>query len=413
MTTTPQSNNCNPLPDKKAKRVCLRLMADLDSGAEKLPLEGDGKMLGILVCDDAEGNRVVLKAFSGQVGGCWVIPGWCEPAFSVPDYNAVLEEADRQVKSLEKAGLDSRSVSAAAMRSLFDLYRIHCIDGSVKTYSEIFGDVMPPSGTGDCAAIKLLNCAFKNHLKPLSMAEFYYGGQSLSATREPCHFYPPCREKCAPLLKEMLGLDILYRDQEIVVVSKPAGLLSVPGRGEDKQDCVVNRLKRLFPDCIENPAVHRLDMDTSGIQVLALTKESHRFLSMEFESRRVHKKYTALLDGILHSSGGILALPFRLDPENRPYQVYDPVQGRMCITLWRRLSVYDGKTLVEFTPLTGRTHQLRVSSANTKGLGIPIVGDRLYGTRKEGQRLMLHAGYISFTHPWSKEKIEFKVDAPF
>ncbi len=388
-------------------------MAALDSGEEKLPLEGEGKMLGILACDDAEGNRVVLKAFSGQVGGQWFIPGWCEPAFSVSEYNAILEETDRQVKALARAGEESQGVSAEAMRRLFGLYRVHCIDGSVKTYNEIFGDVMPPSGTGDCATIKLLNCAFKNHLKPISMAEFYYGAPNPSATREPCRFYPPCEEKCRPLLKEMLGLDILYLDQEIVVVNKPAGLLSVPGRGEDKQDCVVNRVKRLYPDCIDNPSVHRLDMDTSGILVLALTKESQRFLSMEFESRNVHKKYTALLDGILRSSGGALALPFRLDPENRPYQVYDPVHGRMCITLWKRLSVYDGKTLVEFTPLTGRTHQLRVSSASPNGLGIPIVGDRLYGTRKEGQRLMLHAGYISFTHPWSKEKIEFKVDAPF
>lgn len=388
-------------------------MADLDSGEVKLPLDGEAKMLGILACDDAEGNRVVLKAFSGQVCGQWVIPGWCEPAFSVSEYSAILEETDQQVKELARQGRDSREVSAEAMRRLFGLYRIHCIDGSVKTYSDIFGDALPPSGTGDCAAIKLLNCAFKNHLKPVSMAEFYYGGQTPSASKEPCQFYPPCEEKCRPLLKEMLGLDILYLDQEIVVVNKPAGLLSVPGRGDDKQDCVVNRVKRLFPDCIDNPSVHRLDMDTSGILVLALTKESQRFLSMEFESRNVHKKYTALLDGILKSEGGALALPFRLDPENRPYQVYDPVQGRMCITLWKRLSVYDGKTLVEFTPLTGRTHQLRVSAASTKGLGVPIVGDRLYGTRKEGQRLMLHAGYISFTHPWSKERIEFKVDAPF
>ena len=401
------------LPSKKAQRLCVRLMAALDSGEEKLPLEGEGKMLGILACDDADGNRVTLKAFSGQVGGQWVIPGWCEPAFSISEYNAILEETDQQVKALAIAGEESRGVSAEAMRRLFGLYRIHCIDGSVKTYHEIFGDTLPPSGTGDCAAIKLLNCAFKNHLKPISMAEFYYGGQTPSGTKQPCRFYPPCEEKCRPLLKEMLGLDILYLDQEIVVVNKPAGLLSVPGRGEDKQDCVVNRVKRLYPDCIENPAVHRLDMETSGILVLALTKESQRFLSMEFEGRHVHKKYTALLDGILRSSGGALALPFRLDPENRPYQVYDPVQGRMCITLWKRISVYNGKTLVEFTPLTGRTHQLRISSASPKGLGIPIVGDRLYGTREEGQRLMLHAGYISFTHPWSKEKIEFKVDTPF
>ena len=142
-------------------------MADLDSGEVKLPLDGEGKMLGILACDDAEGNKVVLKAFSGQVGGQWVIPGWCEPAFSVSDYSTILEETDRQVKELARQGKTSREISAEAMRRLFCLYRIHCIDGSVKTYSEIFGDILPPSGTGDCAAIKLLNCAFKNNLNPV------------------------------------------------------------------------------------------------------------------------------------------------------------------------------------------------------------------------------------------------------
>jgi len=372
----------------------------------------EGKMFGVLCADDADGNRIVLKAFSGQMEGQWKKSGWCSPAFDSKEYDRILKETDEKVKLLSDDEDVRREVSLSAMRKLFSLYRIHCIDGSVKSYGDIFGFVMPPSGTGDCAAIKLLNEAFKNHLHPVSMAEFFYGGATPSGTKESCEFYPPC-EKCRPLLAVMLGLDILYLDQEIIVVNKPAGLLSVPGRGEDKTDCVVNRVKRLFPECIDNPAVHRLDMDTSGLLVLALTKDSQRFISMEFESRHIHKKYTALLDGIIKSEGGRLALPFRLDPDNRPHQVYDRENGRLGVTEWKRLKVYDGRTLVEFTPLTGRTHQLRISSACPKGLGVPIVGDRLYGKRLPGERLMLHAGYLSFVHPYSKETVTFQVDAPF
>jgi tRNA pseudouridine32 synthase/23S rRNA pseudouridine746 synthase len=205
----------------------------------------------------------------------------------------------------------------------------------------------------------------------------------------------------------MTELDIVHQEATFVVVNKPSGLLSVPGRGPDMQDCVVNRLKALFSECIEQPSVHRLDMDTSGLQVLALTKEAQRNLSIQFQKHQVEKTYIAILQGILDTDTGKIELAFRLDPENRPHQVYDPVLGKVGVTSWRKLGVKNGCTRVEFKPLTGRTHQLRLHAASEHGLGYPIVGDRLYGTGTGPGQLQLHAAYLSFAHPESGQRVEF------
>lgn len=208
-------------------------------------------------------------------------------------------------------------------------------------------------------------------------------------------------------------IEILHRDSHIVVVSKPGGLLAVPGRGPDKQDCVVNRLKNLIPDCIAQPAVHRLDMATSGLMVLALTTTAHAHLCRQFAERQVDKKYIALLDGLLKGQGGEIKLAFRLDPDNRPYQIYDPEQGKMGITRWRLIGHAEGMSRVEFTPVTGRTHQLRVHAAHELGLHCPIVGDPLYGRGLEGDSLMLHATQLAFYHPASGQRISFTSLPPF
>lgn len=208
-------------------------------------------------------------------------------------------------------------------------------------------------------------------------------------------------------------MHLLYRDEALVVVEKPGGLLAVPGRGPDKQDSVVSRLREMLPWCIEQPAVHRLDMDTSGLMVLGLTREAHRHLSMQFAERRVTKQYLALLDGILPMEAGEISLPFRLDPERRPYQVYDPVQGKVGVSRWRKLDSREGRTLVEFIPLTGRTHQLRLHASHPLGLGCPIVGDRLYGSGIFGQPLMLHATRLQFQHPATGKPLDFFSAAPF
>jgi tRNA pseudouridine32 synthase/23S rRNA pseudouridine746 synthase len=194
-------------------------------------------------------------------------------------------------------------------------------------------------------------------------------------------------------------VDIVHQDAAIVVVNKPGGLLSVPGRGADKQDCVVARIRDLFPDCIPQPSVHRLDMDTSGLMVLALTTAAHKHLSLQFQNRTIKKRYVALVTGIVEKEKGEINLAFRLDVTHRPYQIFDPVHGKWGTTLWEKIEVKNRRTRILFTPLTGRTHQLRLHAAHPSGLGCPIVGDRLYGHGKPGDRLHLHAACLRFRHP--------------
>jgi tRNA pseudouridine32 synthase / 23S rRNA pseudouridine746 synthase len=205
----------------------------------------------------------------------------------------------------------------------------------------------------------------------------------------------------------MTGLNIVHQEATFVVVNKPSGLLSVPGRGPDMQDCVVSRLKSLRPECIEQPSVHRLDMDTSGLQVLALTREAQRNLSIQFQKHLVEKTYIAILEGIVDQEAGEIELAFRLDPDNRPYQVHDPIQGKVGITRWRKLGIEGNCTRIEFTPLTGRTHQLRLHAAHELGLGHPIVGDRLYGSGTAPGQLKLHAAFLAFDHPETGQRLEF------
>jgi len=209
------------------------------------------------------------------------------------------------------------------------------------------------------------------------------------------------------------SLPLIHVDPDFVVVDKPAGMLSVPGRGPDKQDCVERRVRQLFPDCPRQPAVHRLDMDTSGLMVLARTVSAHRLLSRQFAERRVVKKYIAVLEGVVEQEEGRIALAFRLDPDNRPRQVYDPERGQLGITLWRRCGLAGGRTRIAFTPLTGRTHQLRLHAAHPLGLHCPIVGDRLYGIRRDGERMLLHAERLEFFHPRSDASLIFSSPVPF
>ena len=209
------------------------------------------------------------------------------------------------------------------------------------------------------------------------------------------------------------NIHIAYQDSQLLVVDKPSGLLSVPGRGPDKQDCAVNRARQIVPDLIAQPAVHRLDMYTSGLMILARTAETHRQLCRQFEQRRVHKTYIALLEGIVTRNAGEIRLAFRLDPDNRPYQVYDPQMGKTGITLWTRIGIEGDRTRVEFRPVTGRTHQLRVHAAHPRGLGVAIVGDRLYGNGREGDQMLLHACRLEFRHPSDGRPMTLFSEAPF
>lgn len=208
-------------------------------------------------------------------------------------------------------------------------------------------------------------------------------------------------------------IDILYHDMEIVVVNKPGGLLSVPGRGPDKQDCLSTRLRLRFPEMIDQPSVHRLDMYTTGLMVFAVSRNAHRHLSRQFSEREVKKEYTALLEGVVEEEHGEIHLPFRVDIDRRPYQIYDPVHGKMGSTIWHRVNHENGRTRIQFIPLTGRTHQLRLHAAHQLGLGCPIVGDHLYGTGREGDPMLLHASRLAFAHPATGVHLDFASPPPF
>lgn len=211
----------------------------------------------------------------------------------------------------------------------------------------------------------------------------------------------------------MLEIEYLYQDEHLVVVSKPSGLLSTPGKGPHKIDSVSHRITQRYRKSISHPAVHRLDMDTSGIMVLGLTTESHRQLSIQFQERRTEKQYEALLEDIIEEEQGRIELSFRLDYPNRPYQIIDDVHGKLGLTLWKKLAVENGQTRIEFMPITGRTHQLRLHSAHERGLGSPIVGDPLYGQGTGPGRMKLHAKLLSFDHPARGQRMTFESTPPF
>lgn len=210
-----------------------------------------------------------------------------------------------------------------------------------------------------------------------------------------------------------LQLEYIHEEAEFVVVIKPSGMLSIPGKGPAKADCVVARVKERHPQSIEHPSVHRLDMDTSGLMVVPLTTPAHRHISIQFQQRVIFKRYIALLEGELAKDKGTIELPFRVDVDNRPHQIYDPENGKMGITHWEKLGIEDGMTRVSFHPITGRTHQLRVHAAHELGLGIPIVGDPLYGNGVGPAELRLHACELGFEHPVTGENLRFRSDSPF
>ena len=208
-------------------------------------------------------------------------------------------------------------------------------------------------------------------------------------------------------------MEIVHEDDAFVIVNKQSGMLSVPGRGQEKIDSVTHRVRQMFPGCIEQPAVHRLDMDTSGLMVVARAAEAMSELSRQFRERETDKRYIALLDGVVEEEQGVIELPFRLDVENRPFQIYDEVHGKLGTTHWKKLAIEGGKTRVEFIPITGRTHQLRLHSAHEKGLGIPIVGDPFYGAGTGPGQMKLHACELSFKHPITGERMSFSLAPDF
>lgn len=325
---------------------------------------------------------------------------------------------------LERLKTDRRERSAALQQQLFEQYTFLNRFGVEKSLYEIFSATAlgkPPAAAGECATPKLLQYAFANGYEPLAMAEFWWGASPPSEVRKHGHYYPACNGKCKPILEHMLDgieldenpllanpgeflkIETVYEDGSFIVVNKPPGLLSVPGIAV--QDSVYTRLKYLWKD-IEPLIIHRLDMATSGLLVVAKTPQAHKHIQRQFLKRTVIKRYVALLDGELQLNEGEVSLPLRVDLDDRPRQMVCFEFGKKALTRWRKVETKNGRTKVDFWPLTGRTHQLRMHAAHTLGLGTPIIGDDLYG--KTAERLYLHAAYLEFAHPATGEILQFE-----
>jgi tRNA pseudouridine32 synthase/23S rRNA pseudouridine746 synthase len=336
---------------------------------------------------------------------------------------------DNHVSRVNQLKLKRGEMSADIQRRIFNEYVFLNARGEEKSLMDIFGAFgleRPPAGAGECAAPKLLHYAYRHDLKPICMAEFWWGAPPLSEIRKHRDYYPSCRGKCEPILGHMLQgleveenpllksssdpneLDMVYEDEDLVVVNKPAEFLSVPGK--TIQDCVQKRLEQRYPD-LSPLLVHRLDMSTSGILLAAKHMESHKFLQRQFITRTVEKRYVALLEGVVKQTSGRIELPLRVDLDDRPRQLVCYEHGKPAKTRFERIAVESGRTRVYFYPETGRTHQLRVHAAHTLGLSQPIVGDDLYGTKSN--RLHLHAEMLTFVHPRTREVMTFQIDAPF
>lgn len=348
------------------------------------------------------------------------------------EWKTVLDDVQTKVAKYEtllEALKNERQLRSAALQEeLFEQYSFLNKDGENKSLQAIFKPTAfgrPPSGAGECATPKLLQFAFANGYKPLAMAEFWWGASPKSEIRKHKQFYPACTGKCKPILAHMLEgiamddnpflqpandsikLDIIYEDEYLLVVNKPSGLRSVPGIGIE--DSVYSRLKTILVDT-EPLLVHRLDMGTSGLLIVAKKADVYKHLQKQFLERKIKKRYTALLSKDIEGEGEI-SLPLVADPFNRPQQLVCFDTGKESVTRWESIERMGTITKVYFWPLTGRTHQLRVHSAHELGLNAAIVGDDLYGTADK--RLFLHAAHIAFLHPKTKERMSFEIPEDF
>ncbi len=500
----------HPLCREAAKQVCDYLAQQEDWQAEV----NNGKMFGVLVCQDEQGRVGFLAAYSGQILGRsdwpWFVPAvfdYLQPdgyfkqeeacisdinhriadiessderqtllaeqaqvkaraEEEIAHYRTMMQEAKRhrdeqrglvsddmliRESQFQKAELhrlkrrwndviaetearlrpleerisrlrqERKLRSDALQRWLFDRFEMQNAQGEHRTLADIFRQTpqgVPPAGSGECCAPKLLQYAYRHNLRPIIIGEFWQGHSPRMEIRHHGHFYPACRGKCKPILEWMLSmtadnggceydgnLRIVNQDEHILVVDKPSGLLSVPGKSEAPS--VESLLRRQYGQAY---MVHRLDQDTSGLMVVARNEAAYHHLQRQFFARTIYKKYIALLDGEV-SEQGTINLPLRPDLLDRPRQMVDPEHGKSAETGYRVLEHRNGQTLVELTPHTGRTHQLRVHCAHQSGLACPIVGDRLYG--KPAQRLCLHAAELAFMHPVTGERLHFSSSAPF
>ncbi|NJK66542.1 MAG: RluA family pseudouridine synthase [Microcoleus sp. SU_5_3] len=396
----------------------------------------------------------------------------------------LIEAADERIRELKQK---RKELSRELQTQMHAAYTLVNFSGKSRSIQQLMPEGSMPTGTGDCCAPKLLHCAAVHNLKPLAMAEFWWGPSSGGKIQG--EFYGACADRCQPLMGFLLsglsqnqivsnndleaeppnihsqalpgndmgnnfacgtgkmpvldedftgGLEahptnndfacetgilpvadrrqmppIIYEDKWLIAINKPSGLLSVPGRYLANQDSVMSRLQNLLPDGLEITAVHRLDWETSGILLLGKDQQTSSQLSQQFEKRQVHKVYEAVLSGTIAIDAGTIELPLWGNPENRPVQEVNLQCGKPSMTGFQVIGRQGNCDRIEFLPLTGRTHQLRVHAADVRGLGRPILGDRLYGCSADASRLHLHARELSFEHPVLGKKLHLQAETPF
>ena len=428
----------HPLCQLAAKEVQAYIAshAEIKEDAER------GKMFGVLVVENegANGGLGFLAAYSGLLAGRNDWEYFVPPVYDAQQPDGHFKTTEREISRMSRESSNpssTRGMSQELQTWLFHQYQLLNARGESKDLVDIWQNYydrpklrakfpLPPGGTGDCCAPKLLQYAYQQNLKPVCMAEFWWGQSTKEELRQHGNFYPACRGKCKPILIWMLqGLDVddnpetlgfphlevktIYEDDDLLVVDKPSGMLSTPGRVEEY--CVETIMRQRYPDSF---IAHRLDMWTSGLLIVAKSLEVYHSLQEQFVKHQVRKRYIAVLESleildrlaVLEKTGSI-SLPLRPDPMNRPRQVVDHEHGKRAVTDYEYLN----DNTVALYPQTGRTHQLRIHCAHPEGLGRPIKGDELYGTKAD--RLYLHAEQIWFRHPITDEEMHFVSPIPF
>ena len=434
--------------------LCRLAAAEVQQELQRMTLT-EGKMFGVLVVESPPSRHPspttlhpspftlhpysFLAAYSGLLEGRNDWPYFVPPVFDAQQPDGHFKQEERLISAMrdDRQREERRHRSQQLQLWLFDQYRFLNAHGERRRLVDVWQDYhcserirkkypLPPGGTGDCCAPKLLQYAYSQGLKPLCMAEFWWGPSPKTEVRQHGQFYPACRGKCKPVLTWMLqGLDVdpnpeevfgqprlditvVYEDDHLIIINKPSGLLSVPGRVGSYS--VATILSQRYPGCL---LAHRLDMGTSGLMVAAKSRDVYRSLQQQFSDHTIRKCYVALLDTSLHPSPftihqkGTISLPLLCDPINRPRQVVDFEHGKEAVTDYEMID----DRRVRLYPHTGRTHQLRMHCAHPDGLGCPIVGDELYG--RPADRLYLHAERLELTHPVTGERMVFEQKADF
>ena len=408
-------------------------------------------MFGVLITADGS----VLKAYSGQICGRSDWEGYVPAVFDYLQPDGFFKRHEAEIVALHEAGQPTRERSAALQRWLFSKFMLCSPQGERRSVRDVFADwaeanhskqVVPPGGTGECCAPKLLHYANSHGMVPVALTEFWYGASPKGEIRHHGMTYQPCQGKCQPILPFLLGdrqqevlgsrpaskpvthLEVLYEDEWLIAVDKPAGMLSVPGKRDSycAEKILHSQLSpltfHLSPLFLK--MVHRLDMDTSGVILAAKTPEVYKAMQRLFSlHEEVHKEYIAVLSphqtsaishlpsSISHRpsdlSKGRISLPLSADFYNRPRQIVDYEGGKEAVTDFEFLSDH----AVRLKPLTGRTHQLRVHCAHPDGLGMPILGDPLYGS-EPADRMYLHAASLTFVHPVTGQEVTIESPLP-